>query len=199
MAAVVVPVVAWSAWKPYDWPTWWLEVSPVFIGSIALIVAARRGWMFSAFALVCIALHMILLTIGGHYTYALVPLGEWGREVFGFGRNHYDRLGHFAQGFVPAVLFREVVIRNKVLARRGWLGFLTLSFCMAVSSVYELLEWTAAEISEEAAQSFLGTQGDNWDTQKDMFLCLIGALTALVLARSLHDRSMRRRVSATSD
>lgn len=140
---------------------------------------------------------MIILIIGGHYTYALVPAGEWAKEAFGFSRNHYDRLGHFAQGFVPAVLFREVLIRNHVIARRGWQGFLTVCFCMAVSAVYELLEWCAAEISEEASAAFLGTQGDHWDTQKDMFLCLIGALTALLVTR-VQDRSTRKRVVAKS-
>lgn len=193
LLACVLPVLAWSAWQPHDWPTWWMEVAPVFIGFPALFLAARKGWVFSTFAQICIGLHMILLIVGGHYTYALVPLGDWAKETFGFARNHYDRLGHFAQGFVPAVLFREVVIRNEVITRRGWLGFLTVCFCMAVSAVYELLEWAAAEISAEASAAFLGTQGDVWDTQKDMFLCLSGALVAVVGTRILQDRSIRRR------
>jgi putative membrane protein len=178
----VLPVLAWSAWHPHDWPTWWLEIVPAFIGFAALFVAARKGWVFSPFAQVCIVLHMILLIVGGHYTYAMVPLGEWAKHAFGFTRNHYDRLGHFVQGFVPAVLFREVVVRNGVLARRGWLGFLTVCFCMAVSALYELFEWSTALISAQASESFLGTQGDPWDTQEDMFSCLIGVSTAVIVA-----------------
>lgn len=193
---LVLPVLLWSAWKPYDWITWWLEVAPVFIGFAALFIARRKGWVFSNFAQACIILHMIVLIVGGHYTYARVPLGDWAREVFDFSRNHYDRLGHFAQGFVPAVLFREVMIRNQVIARRGWREFLTVCFCMAVSAMYELLEWATALISEEAAESFLGTQGDPWDTQEDLFACLIGAFTAVLVTRMLQDRSIGKRASA---
>lgn len=189
----VAPVLLWSAWKPHDRITWWLETAPVFIGFAALFIAARKGWAFSTFALVCIALHMILLSVGGHYTYARVPLGEWMKEWFGFTRNHYDRIGHFAQGFVPAVLFREMMIRLKVIARRGWREFLTVSFCMAVSAAYELLEWATALVSEEASAAFLGTQGDNWDTQQDIFLCLIGALTAVFITRAFQNKSIRKR------
>jgi putative membrane protein len=195
---LVVPVLLWSAWKPFDWITWWLEVAPVFIGFVALFMARRKGWVFSNFAQACIVFHMIVLIVGGHYTYALVPAGDWVREVFHFSRNHYDRLGHFAQGFVPAVLFREVMIRNQVIARRGWQGFLTVCFCMAVSAVYELFEWATALISEEAAESFLGTQGDVWDTQVDMFACLIGAFTAVLVTRMVQDRSIGKRTSTSS-
>lgn len=189
----VLPVLAWSMWHPYDWPTWGMETAPVFMGFAGLFIAARRGWSFSTFAIVCIALHMILLIVGGHYTYAKVPLGEWAKEWFGFQRNHYDRLGHFAQGFVPAVLFREVMIRNRVIARRGWREFLTVCFCMTVSAVYELLEWCAALVSAQASEAFLGTQGDPWDTQEDMFTCLIGSLVAVVLTRFFQDRSIQKR------
>lgn len=188
----MLPVLAWSAWRPYDRITWWLEVSPVFAGFIALFIAQAKGWRLSNFSLVLIGLHMVVLMVGGRYTYALVPLGDWAKEVFGFSRNHYDRLGHLMQGLVPAILCREIFIRNKVVAKRGWLGFLAVCVCMAVSAVYELLEWAAALISVEASESFLGTQGDNWDTQNDMFLALIGATFAVCLLRFPHDRSMRK-------
>lgn len=188
----MAPVIAWSAWRPYDWITWWLEVAPVFLGFIPLFIAGRKGWVFSTFALVCIGLHMALLLVGGHYTYSRTPLGEWWKEWFGFTRNHYDRLGHFAQGFVPAVLFREIMLRLRAI-KRGWLGVLTVSFCLAISAVYELLEWAAALVSEEASEAFLGTQGDNWDTQQDIFVCLLGALTAVFLTRWWQNRSIRKR------
>lgn len=188
----MLPVLAWSGWRPYDRITWWLEVSPVFVGFIALFIAQAKGWRLSTLALLLIGLHMIVLMVGGKYTYALVPAGEWMKEAFGFSRNHYDRLGHIMQGLVPAIVCREILVRNRVIAKRGWLGFLTVCFCMAVSAVYELLEWAAALISVEASESFLGTQGDNWDTQNDMFCALIGALAAVVLLRIPHDRSMAK-------
>ncbi len=159
LLALIVPITIWSAWQPYDQMTWWLEVVPVFVGFVALWIAQWRGWQLSNFALIWAGLHMILLLVGGHYTYALVPLGEWAKDVFGFERNHYDRLGHILQGLVPAVLCREVLIRNQVISRRGWLGFLVVCFSMAVSACYELVEWVAAEVSAEASESFLGTQG----------------------------------------
>lgn len=188
----MLPVLAWSGWRPYDRMTWWLEVSPVFIGFIALFIAQMKGWRLSNVAIVLIALHMIVLMIGGKYTYALVPIGEWAREVFGFSRNHYDRLGHLMQGLVPAIVCREVFVRNRVVARRGWLAFLTVCFCLAVSAVYELIEWATALISKEASESFLGTQGDHWDTQNDMFCALIGATAAVILLRIPHNRSMAK-------
>jgi putative membrane protein len=186
----MLPVLAWSGWQPHDRLTWWLEVSPVFAGFIALFIAQARGWRLSVLALVLIGLHMAVLMVGGKYTYALVPAGEWLKEAFGFSRNHYDRLGHIMQGLVPAIVCREIFLRNRVVAKRGWLAFLTVCFCMAVSAVYELLEWAAALISAEAAESFLGTQGDNWDTQNDMFCALIGATFAVIVLRVPHNRSM---------
>ena len=186
----MLPVLAWSGWRPYDRLTWWLEVAPVFAGFIALFVAQVKGWRLSKLALVLAGLHMVVLMVGGKYTYALVPAGEWAREFFGFSRNHYDRLGHIMQGLAPAILCREVFVRNRVVAKRGWLALLTVCFCMAVSAVYELIEWAAALISAEASASFLGTQGDNWDTQNDMLLALVGATFAVVVLRIPHNRSM---------
>ncbi|MCW1924031.1 DUF2238 domain-containing protein [Luteolibacter arcticus] len=188
----ILPWIAWSAWRPHDRVTWWLEVTPVFIGFIALAIAARKGWRFSSFVLVWIALHMVLLLVGGHYTYALTPLGDWMKEWCGFTRNHYDRIGHLFQGIVPALVTSEILIRNDVFARRGWLHFTVISFCLAFSACYELVEWAAALISAEAAESFLGTQGDPWDTQMDMFLAGIGSLISLFLFKPLHDRSIAK-------
>ena len=187
---LILPWILWSAWRPYDRLTWWLEVIPVFIGFIALAVGARRGWRFSGFVLVWLGLHMVLLLVGGHYTYALTPFGEWMKGWFGFTRNHYDRIGHLFQGLVPALVCRELLIRHRVFARRGWLNFTVISFCMGFSATYELVEWAAALVSAEAAESFLGTQGDGWDTQMDMFLAGLGSLLALSALRPFHDRSM---------
>ena len=193
LLAVVSPVIAWSAWRPYDRLTWWLEVVPVFLGFAALFIAqAKSGWRFSRFAMVLIALHMMVLLVGGHYTYARVPIADWVGDWFGWQRNHYDRLGHIMQGLVPAIICREIFIRIRVIAHRGWLGFCIVSVCLASSASYELIEGAAALLSAEAAASFLGTQGDGWDTQWDMFLAGIGALNAVLLLDRFHNRSMAR-------
>ena len=134
--------------------------------------------------------------LGGHYTYAQVPLGEWAKEAFGFARNHYDRLGHLMQGFVPAILAREVYLRRSPLRPGGWLRLAVTSVCLAFSALYELLEWAAAIATGEAATAFLGTQGDVWDTQWDMFLALCGALLAQALLARLHDRQLARLATA---
>jgi putative membrane protein len=193
LLAVIAPLLGWSAWRPYDRLTWWLEVAPVLLGFAALFIAqVKSGWSFSRFAMVLIALHMMVLIVGGHHTYARVPLGEWVGDLFGWQRNHYDRLGHIMQGLVPAIICREIFIRIRVIEHRGWLGFCVVSVCLAISACYELIEWAAALLSEEAAASFLGTQGDQWDTQWDMFLALSGALCAVLLLPRIHDRSMAR-------
>jgi putative membrane protein len=137
-----------------------------------------------------LAVHAVILMVGGHYTYAEVPLGFWVRDALGLARNHYDRLGHFAQGFVPAILAREILLRNTPLRRGGWLFFLVVCVCLAFSALYELIEWWTALISGEGATAFLGTQGDVWDTQWDMFLALVGALTAQLLLARVHDRQL---------
>lgn len=193
LLACVVPVLAWSAWRPYDTLTWWLEVIPVFLGFAAIFIAqAKSGWRLSNMALWLVGIHMIILIIGGHYTYARVPLGNWAMDTFHLSRNHYDRLGHLAQGLVPAVICREVFIRLHVIAKRGWLGFCVVSVCLAISATYELIECAAALVSAEAAESFLGTQGDGWDTQSDMFLAGVGALITVLLLPRLHARSMAK-------
>ncbi len=135
---------------------------------------------------------MIVLLVGGHYTYARVPLGDWVGEHLGWQRNHYDRLGHIMQGLVPALVCREIFLRIRVIAHRGWLGFCVVSVALAISAAYELIEWAAALVSAEAAESFLGTQGDGWDTQWDMFLALCGALFAVLVLARVHDRSIQR-------
>jgi putative membrane protein len=198
LLAAIAPVIAWSAWRPDDWLTWWLEVLPVFLGFLALFIAQARGWRFSGLSLWLIAIHMIVLLVGGHYTYAKVPLGEWASDLIGGSRNHYDRLGHFFQGFVPAILCRELLIRHAVVHSAGWRVFCVLFFCLGFSALYELVEWAAALVSEEAAQSFLGTQGDHWDTQWDMFLAALGAVAALLLLTRAHDRSIARLSAAQS-
>lgn len=193
--ALLLPVLAWSAVRPHDYFTWWLEVAPALVG-VPLMLAVQRRFPLTTLLLVLLWFHCILLIFGGHYTYALVPLGEWAREWFGWTRNNYDKLGHFTQGFVPAILTREILLRASPLRDRGdgrpsrWLGFLVVSVCLAFSALYELIEWVTAVMSGEAADSFLGTQGDVWDTQTDMAFALVGALAALVLLSRWHDRSL---------
>jgi len=176
---------------PKDRLTWLLEVAPVLIGAPILVATARR---FPLTPLLCRLLffHSLVLMLGGHYTYAEVPLGEWAKEAFGFARNHYDRLGHVTQGFVPAILAREILLRKTPLHPGGWLRLFVTSVCLAFSALYELIEWAAALLSAEASAAFLGTQGDVWDTQWDMFLALCGALLAQALLARLHDRQLAR-------
>jgi putative membrane protein len=184
-------VLAWSAVDPHDRLTWWLEVAPALAALIALAVT-RQSFPLTPLAYVLILAHCMILMVGGHYTYAEVPAGEWVRELVGGSRNNYDKLGHFAQGFVPAMVAREVLVRLQVVQRRGWLGFLVVCFCLAFSAFYELIEWWAALLSQEAAESFLGTQGYVWDTQSDMLWALVGAISALLLLSRLHDRQLER-------
>jgi putative membrane protein len=181
--------LAWSAWKPHDYPTWWLEVAPALI-ALAVLVYTRQRFVLTPLAYWLILAHAIILMVGGHYTYAEVPLGDWVRDLVGGDRNNYDKLGHFAQGFVPAIVIREVLVRNAVVARRGWLSLIVISICLAFSAFYELIEWWVALLSEEAAESFLGTQGYVWDTQSDMLLALLGASLAIVLLGRIQDRQI---------
>jgi len=174
-----------------------LEVAPVIIGAVILIPTYRRVQL-TDLLYVLLAIHAVILMVGGHYTYAEVPLGHWVKDALGLARNHYDRLGHFAQGFVPAILAREILLRKRVVSGRGWLFTIVVSICLAFSAVYELFEWSVAELSATAAEAFLGTQGDVWDTQKDMALALVGAIVAqLVLAR-MHNRQLDSRMETTA-
>lgn len=182
-------VLAWSAVNPHDRLTWWLEVVPALV-ALALLAVTRRSFPLTPLVYVLILCHCIILMVGGHYTYAEVPAGDWLRDLVGGSRNNYDKLGHFAQGFVPAMVAREVLVRLKVVQRRGWLGFLVVCFCLAFSAFYELIEWWAALLSATAAESFLGTQGYVWDTQSDMLWALVGAVSALLLLSRMHDRQL---------
>ena len=191
LLALFALVFIWSAIRPHDYFTWILEVFPAVIG-LGLLVATRRRFPLTPLLLVLLFIHAVILVVGGHYTYALVPLGFWMQDAFGFARNHYDRIGHFAQGFVPAVVAREILIRRTPLRRGGWLAFVVVAICLAVSAAYELLEFGVAVATGSKSDAFLGTQGDVWDTQKDMTLALIGAVAALVSLGKIHDRQMAR-------
>jgi putative membrane protein len=171
--------------------TWALENFPVWIALVAIPLTDRR-FPLSRLCLVLLALHSVILAVGGHYTYAKVPLGDWAKSWFGWQRNHYDRLGHIAQGFVPAILVREILIRSARVPRTRWLPVLVVACCLAFSACYEFLEWGTAVFSGAAATDFLGTQGDNWDTQWDMFLALCGSITSVLLLSRWHDASMLR-------
>ena len=186
----VLVVFVWSGIGPFDRLTWVLETFPVMIGAAVLAFTWKR-FRLTDLALVLIALHMIILCVGGKYTYARVPLGDWVKDALHLARNHYDRLGHFVQGFVPAIIARELLIRLRVVERRGWLSFLVVCICLAISAAYELIEWITALVSKEAAESFLGTQGDVWDTQQDMATCFVGAVIALLALGGWHDRQIR--------
>ena len=191
LLAAVVAVILWSGWRPYDRLTWWLEASPGLAGLIILATTYRR-FRFTTLCYTLIALHICVLCVGGHYTYARVPLFTWLQPIFGWQRNEYDRLGHLMQGFVPAIIAREVLIRFEVLNRKKWLTFLVLSICLGISAFYELVEWWTALASGAAAIDFLGTQGDVWDTQSDMFCAFIGAISALLFLSALHNRAIRK-------
>jgi putative membrane protein len=190
LLGTTIAVVLWSGWHPYDRFTWWLEASPGLAGIVVLLATYRR-FRFTRLVYTLIALHVCVLCVGGHYTYARVPLFDWLRPIFAWQRNNYDRLGHFMQGLVPAMIAREIIIRLQVLKRQNWLPFVVVSICLAISAFYELIEWWTALLSGSAANDFLGSQGDVWDTQSDMCVALIGAISALLLLSALHNRALR--------
>lgn len=183
--------LAVSGVAPHDRLTWLLEVAPILIAVPVLIATARR-FPLTPLAYRLIFLHALILMLGGHYTYAEVPLGDWVADALGLARNPYDRLGHLAQGFVPALVVREILIRRSPLRPGKWLAFLVVCVCLAISAAYELVEWWSALLGGENADAFLGTQGDQWDTQWDMFTALVGAVAALALLGRLHDRQIAR-------
>jgi len=189
--AVFTGVLVWSAIRPYDYPTWVLEVLPALIG-FALMIATRRTFPLTPLTYHLILLECVILMIGGHYTYARVPVFDWLNHYFDHGRNNYDKVAHFFQGFVPAVVAREILLRLSVINGRGWLFFLVSCVCLAISALYELLEWWVALLAEAASQAFLGTQGYVWDTQSDMALALLGAIVAQLMLRRWHDAQIGR-------
>jgi putative membrane protein len=181
----------WSAIKPNDYVIWLMEVCPVIIGFI-LLVATYKKFQFTDIAYILIFIQIVILVIGGHYTYAKVPFFDWLKEVFDLSRNHYDRLGHIAQGFIPALLARELLLRTSSLKRGKWLFFSCVSICLAISAVYELIEWAVAVTTDSVAEAFLAMQGDVWDTQWDMFMALCGSVTCLLILSKIHDRQLSK-------
>jgi putative membrane protein len=182
-------LLALSAVHPYDMATWWMEVFPIFL-AVPILVLTRPRFPLTPLVYTLIFVHACILMLGGHYTYARVPLGFWMEGLFHFTRNNYDRIGHFAQGFVPAIVAREILLRQTPLRRGGWLFYLVCSVCLAISACYEFVEWAAAVIGGSGANEFLGTQGDVWDTQWDMFMALVGSIVGQILLAGVHDRQM---------
>ena len=182
-------VLIWSGINPKDYLTWLLETAPAMAAFIVLM-ATRQRFQLTNLAYGLILVLSLILMIGGHYTYAEVPLFEWFKDVFNQDRNNFDKLGHFAQGFVPAIIAREIIIRNHVVINTNWLDFFVICICLAISAFYELIEWCVALVSKEAAEAFLGTQGYVWDTQSDMAFALVGAIIALLTLKHSHDRQI---------
>lgn len=189
LLAVVLAALAVSAIRPTDYVVWFMETVPVMVGAGLVLCTWRR---FPLTPLLCwlIAIHALILIYGGHYTYAKVPLGNWLRDALDLQRNNYDRIGHFAQGFVPAILAREILLRTSPLRPGKWLFFLVLCVCLAFAAFYELIEWWAAVIAADGSPEFIAAQGDPWDAQWDMFTCLIGAALSLLLLARRHDRQL---------
>ena len=192
-AAIFATLFVWSAIGPKDYPTWFVEVLPAVIGA-GVLWFTRRRYPLTRLVYVLVLAHCVILIVGGHYTYAEVPLFDWIRDAFGHDRNNYDKLGHFAQGFVPAIIAREITIRNAVFCNARWRNFFIVAMCLGISAFYELIEWVAALVSAEAAESFLGTQGYVWDTQSDMAWAMFGAIAALLLLGRRHDRQLEASV-----
>ena len=190
-AAGFLAVLTWSVIGAADYPTWVLEALPAVVGFI-ILAFTRRKFPLTTLCYVLILLHCWVLLVGAHYTYAEVPLFDTIRDVFGQSRNNFDKLGHFMQGFVPAIICREIIIRFEIISSRFFTHFFTVCFCLALSALYELLEWWVALLSGESAEAFLGTQGYVWDTQSDMFYAFMGSLTALILLSKVHDRLIHK-------
>jgi putative membrane protein len=190
-AVVFVAALIWSAVRPHDYFTWFLEVLPAILG-FAILAATRKQFPFTTLAYTLILVHAIILMVGGHYTYAEVPLFDWIANVMGSSRNNYDKVGHLAQGFVPAIIAREIIIRNRIVNDRIWCSFFVISVCLAISAFYELIEWWVAVATGDSAEAFLGTQGYVWDTQSDMALALLGAVLAIVLLGRWHSGQIER-------
>ncbi len=184
-------VLIWSGISPKDLLTWFLEVSPALIGFVVLAFT-YKSFPLTTLVYILILFHSVILMVGGHYTYAEVPLFDYFKEWFGFTRNNYDKVGHFVQGFVPALIAREIIIRKNIIAKPFWQFFFIVCFCLAFSAFYELIEWWAAIAVGEDADAFLATQGYVWDTQSDMGLALLGAIVGLLTLSKLHDKQLNR-------
>ncbi len=191
LLVVDLAVLAWSFTGPSDTATWVMEVAP-FLIVLPILLATAKRFPLTPLLYGLITVHAVILMVGGRYTYAEVPVGFWVKDALGLARNHYDRLGHFAQGFIPAIAVRELLLRTSPLRRGKWLFFLVTSVCLAISALYEMIEWGTSVAQGASADAFLGTQGDVWDAQWDMFCCLLGALTSLVLLGKFHDSQMGR-------
>src|SRR3954467_5845552 len=185
--------LVWSAIHPFGYELWALEVFPAVVG-VAVLIGTYRRFSLTDLLYLLIFLHALILLVGGHYSYARVPLGDWVRDALHLARNHFDRLGHFAQGFVPAMVAREILIRKKVVRGRGWLFFLVFCIALAISASYELFEWAVAILSKSSAEDFLAMQGDPWDTQKDMATAALGAIVAQLALARWHDRLLEKYV-----
>lgn len=197
LALTVLSVLIWSGIAPFDRITWLMEVAPVLI-AVPILMLTYNRFPLTRTLYILIALHAVVLIVGGAYTYARVPVGDWVKEVFALQRNPYDKLGHFMQGFVPAMIAREILLRGKYVTHRRMLAFLCICISLAVSAVYELIEWWAALVMGQGADEFLGTQGDQWDTQSDMLMAWIGSMTAMVFLSGIHDRQIVALVSSDS-
>ena len=189
--AIVLVALVVSGIDPADRTTWWLEIFPILI-ALPILLATYQRFPLTDLLYVLITLHALVLILGGAYTYAHVPLGFWMQDWFGFHRNHYDRIGHLMQGLVPALVAREILLRNGFVAGRRMAAFLSVCVALAVSAFYELVEWWSALLLGQGADEFLGTQGDPWDTQSDMFCALVGAIVAMALFTRLQDAQIRR-------
>jgi putative membrane protein len=187
---ICAAVFVWSAINPRDYFVWFLEVLPAVIALPILFITYRK-FPLSSLVYILILVHAIILLVGGHYTYAEVSAFNWLRDTFDLNRNYYDRLGHFAQGFVPAMIAREILMRKSIVKSSQWLFFIVCCICLSISAFYEMIEWWVAVVSGTNADAFLGTQGDVWDTQWDMFIALMGAILAQVFLKRAHNSSMR--------
>lgn len=194
LLGLIILLLIWSAINPHDYFTWFLEVLPAVLGILVLLITFKR-FRFTNLVYTLIFFHCAILIIGGHYTYAEVPLFEWIQETFNQGRNNYDKLGHFAQGLVPAIIARELLLRKKVVLKTSWLNFIVICIAMAISVTYEFIEWGVSLSTGEGGDSFLGTQGDVWDTQSDMLFATIGAIFALVCFGRIHSNEIKKLTS----
>jgi len=190
LLSFVTLIFIWSVIHPKDYFTWMLEVFPGVVG-LGILLFTYKRFRFTNLVYTLIGIHCCILFIGGHFTYAEVPLFDWIKDTFNQSRNNFDKIGHLAQGLVPAMIIREIFVRNSVINKKGWFGFIIVSICMAISVTYELIEWLVSLLTGESGDSFLGTQGYIWDTQSDMLYATIGAISALLLFSKIHDKQLK--------